>query len=78
MRSDKKSSQLSIVRLQEFGFVDSQTNICMVLDKGRVSFPVDFCFPDLKEGVAVKEWEYTVDMLQFDRALRLANQLDHR
>jgi hypothetical protein len=55
MHSDEKCSQLASFRLEKFGFIDCKTNPCLVLNKSRLSLPVDLLAADIEEGLAVEE-----------------------
>ena len=66
MRSNKKCAQLAGLSPEKAGLENSEAHTGVVINQSRLSFPVDFLFPDLEEGVAVEERDGVMDMLQLD------------
>ena len=66
MRSNKQCAQLASLCLEKGGFENSEANTGLVIKQSRLSFPVNFLFPNLEEGVAVEERDGVMDVLQLD------------
>jgi len=72
MPCDQKRSELKIFRLEKLGFEDGKTDLSLVLNKCRLSFPMDFHATNFEECIAVKERESAVDVPQLQSSVQVA------